>query len=280
MLSETGARAPSEVIAYYSQGREQNRLTQSQGQLEFARTQELIQRYIAPAPARVLDVGGGAGIYAFWLAQAGYEVHLIDATPLHVEQAKATQANSPHPLASIEPGDARKLSQPDNTADAVLLLGPLYHLTDATDRQAALREAYRVLKPGGIVFAAAISRYASLLDGLRLNFASDLHFASLIDSDLLDGQHRNPTGEDGYFTTAYFHYPADLENEVKAGAFTNVKLLAIEGIGWLTTHFESFWEDDVKRQHLMEWVRKLETEPALLGASSHLMAIGYKPDLP
>ena len=70
------------------------------------------------------------------------------------------------PLASCRVGDARALEMPDETADVVLMLGPLYHLTDAGDRAGALREAARVLKPGGWLFAAAISRYASALDGL------------------------------------------------------------------------------------------------------------------
>src|SRR5258708_2590695 len=171
-------KAPGEVIAYYSQGREQKRLEQNNGPLEFVRTLEIIQRFMISPQASILDVGGGAGVYAFPLAQMGYEVHLIDATPLHIEQAKAIQATAAHPLASIQLGDARNLSQADNTVDAVLLLGPLYHLTEVADRQSALKEAYRVLKPGGIFFAAAISRFASLLDGLRQNLASDPHFAN------------------------------------------------------------------------------------------------------
>ncbi|MEP7285994.1 MAG: class I SAM-dependent methyltransferase [Chloroflexota bacterium] len=279
MLDDSSSEVPDEILSFYKQGREEKRLEQSNGPLELARTQDIIQRFIVPTPARVLDVGGGAGIYAFWLAQLGYEVHLIDATPLHIEQANATQAHSPHPLASTQVGDARHLNQADNSADAVLFLGPLYHLTEAADRQLALQEAYRVLKPGGIIFAVGISRFASLLDGLRQNFASDPHFASLIDADLIDGQHRNPTDQRGYFTTAYFHYPLDLENEVKAAGFAEVNLLAIEGVGWLTTYFDGFWADSDKRQHLLEWVRKLETEPTLIGASSHLMATGRKPSI-
>ena len=97
----------------------------------------------------------------------------------------------------------------------MLLLGPLYHLTERDDRLAAWREARRVLRPGGVVLAAAISRFASTLDGLRLGLFDDDAFAQIAERDLRDGQHRNPTGNPRYFTTTYFHRPEELRTEVK-----------------------------------------------------------------
>src|SRR5262249_7357408 len=161
-------------------------------------------------------VGGGPGVYACWLARLGHEVHLVDAVPLHVEQAREASRRQPdHPLASAAAGDARRLDRPDGSADAVLLLGPLYHLTDLADRLAGWREAGRVLKPGGVVLAAAISRFASTLDGLRLGSFDDPAFARIAERDLLDGQHRNPTDNAMYFTTAYFHRPEELKAEAE-----------------------------------------------------------------
>ena len=92
-------RTPPEMAAHYDSGVERPRLGQGTGRLEFARTCEVIERYLPPAPAVVLDVGGGPGVYACWLARRGYEVHLVDAVPLHVEQARAASARQPdHPL--------------------------------------------------------------------------------------------------------------------------------------------------------------------------------------
>jgi len=106
-------------------------------------------------------VGGGPGVYACWLSAQGYEVHLVDASPLHVEQARAASERLPNnPLASVRLGDARQLDVADAAVDAVLLLGPLYHLTERADRLTALRESARVLRPGGHVFVAAVSRFA------------------------------------------------------------------------------------------------------------------------
>src|SRR5436309_942768 len=82
-----------------------------------------------------------------WLAARGYAVHLVDAVPLHVEQARqAGQAQPDHPLAGLAVGDARRLDWADAAVDAVLLLGPLYHLTAREDRVQALRESRRVLR--------------------------------------------------------------------------------------------------------------------------------------
>jgi ubiquinone/menaquinone biosynthesis C-methylase UbiE len=232
---------------------------------------------LPPAPATIADAGGGAGIYACWLAALGYQVHLLDPVAKHVEQARAASAVQPEwPLASVEVGDARHLSHGDTSADAVLLLGPLYHLVEREDRLACLREARRVLRPGGMVWAAGISRFASLFDSLSSGFFDDPAFAPILARDLGDGQHRNATGNPIYFTDAYFHKPGELSREFLAAGFQVVELVAIEGPGWLARDFNRLWNDSVQRERLLEVVRKVEREPSVIGASSHIMAIGRK----
>lgn len=265
------------IVRHYNRADEASRLSTRWFQLERERTRELILRHIQPAPARVLDVGGGAGAYACWLAMRGYEVHLIDPVPRHVAQARAASAKrSQHPLASSEVGDARKLPQLNGSADAVLLLGPIYHLTKRSDRQTALREAYRVLRSGGFVWVAGISRYASLLDSLSHGFFGQPEFAPILDRDLAEGQHRNPTNDLTYFTDAYFHCPDELAQELTETGFNLVELVAVEGVGWLASDFDRLWSDQQQRERLLAAVRKVEREPGLIGASSHIMAIGTK----
>ena len=143
----------TDMGAYYDRGTEEGRLADS-GRLEFLRTRELLARFLPAPPVTVLDVGGAAGAYALPLAAEGYEVHLVDPVALHVEQALAASAAQPDaPLASAVVGDARALPFDDESADVVLLLGPLYHLTEAADRTRALREARRALRPGGLLAA-------------------------------------------------------------------------------------------------------------------------------
>jgi ubiquinone/menaquinone biosynthesis C-methylase UbiE len=150
------------IHRYYAQGREHSRLSQGENRLEHLRTQELLTRYLPKPPATIYDVGGGAGVYALWLAEQGYDVHLLDAMPLHIEQALQAAKELGSTLKDAVVGDARHLPYPDSSADAVLLLGPLYHLTKREDRLQALDEVKRVLKSGGLLFAAAINRLTSI----------------------------------------------------------------------------------------------------------------------
>jgi SAM-dependent methyltransferase len=270
-------RPPDEVLGYYARGGESSRLEESHFPLERARTEELLRRHLPPPPRVVLDVGGGAGAYALWLADAGYEVHLVDPVPLHVRQVEETsRSRSGRRLASARVGDARRLDFEDASVDAVLMLGPLYHLTDRLDRLAALSEARRVLRPGGLVFAAAIARFASLLDGLRGPVFEHDAFAAIVERDLRDGQHRNDTGVPEFFTTAFFHLPGALEAEVRDAGFTVGGVFAVEGPGAFVPEFAKRWADPAARARLVDLVRRVEREPSLLGASPHLLAVGER----
>jgi ubiquinone/menaquinone biosynthesis C-methylase UbiE len=258
----------SDIFSHYAENPEDNRLRSGLGVLEFVRTQELILRHLAAPPQRTLDVGGGSGIYSEWLGSLGYEAHLIDLVPRHVESARRVRG-----IASAEVGDARQLAHRDESVDAVLLLGPLYHFAGRADRLQALHEARRVLRPGGLLFAAAISRFASLFDGLTRGFVDDPLFAPILERDLREGQHRNPTGRPEYFTTAFFHRPEELQTEIQEAGLSAVEIFAIEGPGSLAKDFEARWADPGRRQRLIELIRAVEREPLLFGASSHLLAI-------
>jgi ubiquinone/menaquinone biosynthesis C-methylase UbiE len=265
------------IVEFYGEVDEASRLNAGWFQLEHARTRELIQRYLPPAPATVIDAGGGSGVYACWLASLGYQVHLIDPVPKHVEQAHDASRKQPdYPLASAELGDARHLPHADQSTDAVLLLGPLYHLVERDDRIACMREAFRVLRPGGMLWGAGISHFASLLDSLAHGFFDDPQFAPILDRDLEDGQHRNSTGNPLYFIDAFFHRPGELSREVQAAGFQILEVLPVEGPAWLARDFDLLWADPLQRDRLLTAVRKMEREPSVLGASSHIMAIGLK----
>jgi ubiquinone/menaquinone biosynthesis C-methylase UbiE len=268
---------PREVLDYYDRFPEESRLASGAFRLEFERTKEMLTRLLPPAPARVIDVGGAAGTYSAWLAERGYEVHLIDAAPRLIATARERNATSTRPIASIAVGDARSLPQPDASAAVVMIMGPLYHLPSSTDRLSALQQAHRVLAPSGTVVVAAISRYASALDGLARRLALDPQFVRIRDQDLIDGQHRNPTNTMDYFTTAYFHRPEDLRAELQEAGFSDVQVLGVEGVAWMFSDFDSRWADEPLRQDMLNIARALEAEPSIVGASAHLLGIGRKP---
>jgi ubiquinone/menaquinone biosynthesis C-methylase UbiE len=266
-----------EAQAYYAEGIEAGRLQHGSGRIEFARTREIVSRYLPPPPAVVFDIGGGPGVYAAWLARLGYEVHLIDPMPLHIEQAQEASAQqSDAPIAGCALGDARHIDQGDASVDAVLLLGPLYHLTEREDRVTALREAARIVRPGGVVLAAGISRFVSTLDGLANGYLADPAFARIVRDDLATGQHRNPINHPAYFTTAYFHRPTELKDEIEAAGLVHERTIAIEGPAWLAARVGEGWDDADWRRQILDALSSIEEEPSLLGASQHLMAVARK----
>jgi SAM-dependent methyltransferase len=276
MTNERMLEPPREVLDYYDRFPEESRLASGAFRLEFERTKEILGRFLPPPPARVIDVGGAAGAYSTWLAQCGYEVHLIDASARLVAKARERNAILSKPIASIAVGDARSLPEPAGSAAAVMIMGPLYHLPSPTDRLTALREAHRVLTSPGTVVAAGISRYASALDGLARRLALDPQFVRIRDQDLIDGQHRNPTNTLDYFTTAYFHRPEDLHAELEEAGFSDVTVMGVEGVAWMFADFESRWADEALRQDILSIARALEAEPSIVGASAHLLGIGRK----
>ena len=175
----------TKVFSDYEGFDERARLTDGAGLLEFYRMREIIERFIASSPMVILDVGGGPGRYSNWLAGSGHEVHLVDPVQKHLAQAlEASESQPDYPIASVTEADARSLPQRDESADLLLLMGPLYHLPNREDRLAALEEARRVLKPGGILIAAAINRFASLIDGLVSGYIDDPAYISILQRDL------------------------------------------------------------------------------------------------
>lgn len=257
------------IAGYYGLGAEESRLfDRGRPRLEYVRTLELLERFLPAAPATVLDVGGGTGVYATVLCERGYVVHLIEPVASHVERVSQVAAERGLSL-TADVGDARDLDASDGSYDVVLMLGPLYHLVDRDDRAKAWAEAVRVTRTGGVVVAAAISRFASLLDGLKRGMLSDPVFRSVVEEDLRSGQHRNPdpAGRPMLFTTAYFHLPDEFEAEARGAGLTDVALLAVEGPGWIV-------EDVEDVAGLSDAARAVETERPLMAASAHMIAVG------
>jgi ubiquinone/menaquinone biosynthesis C-methylase UbiE len=266
---------PDEIRDHYErQIDESARITRGLAQLELYRTREIIRRHLPAPPLRVLDVGGAAGVHAAWLAEDGHHVHVVDLFPHHVDQARRLTPSRGSVTAEV--GDARELTADDQSFDAVLVLGPLYHLVEEEDRVGALREAGRVVRRGGPVFGAGISRFASLFDGLAREFLFDPDFRAIVEGDLRDGQHRNPERRPHWFTNAYFHHPDELGHEARAAGLEVVELLGVEGLaGWLP--LSDRWAEPFDRETILLSARAIEAEPSLRGLSAHLLLVARRP---
>jgi SAM-dependent methyltransferase len=210
-------------------------------------------------------------VHASWLASDGYRVHLVDPVPLHVRQAGAL----PGVRATV--GDARALTAADESYDVVLLCGPLYHLVSAADRLLAWQEAARVVRPGGLVAAAVIGRYASMLDGLRRQSPHDPRYQDVVAHAVATGEHQPPT-DTPWFTTAYFHRPDEAASEARSAGLEVLDTVTVEGPAWLLSEseLEKSLQDPVRREYLLWTLRQLERDPSVLGASSHLLTLARR----
>ncbi|MFI2714106.1 class I SAM-dependent methyltransferase [Micromonospora sp. NPDC018662] len=257
--------AEPDIQRYYTEVFvEADRLDRSpQGRLEARRTRDLLARLLPGPPAEVLDIGGGPGAYAGPLAAAGHRVHLVDLVPAHVAAARAA-----YPQVTATVGDACALPLPDATADAALLLGPLYHLIERADRVAALREAARLTRPGGPVVAAAISRNAALID-LTVQGLLDDDNRVLLRTEYATGVNDPRTG----FTTAYFHRPEELVDEFIAAGLPTPEVYGVEGPLWPVLNALGTAPSERLFADAVTCAETFERDWAVLGASAHVIAV-------
>lgn len=247
---------------------ERDRLGRREGQLELARTQELLRRFLPPSPAKIIDIGGGTGVYASWLTSLGYEVHLVDIVPAHVHEAARVG------MFSATVADACSLPVADGQYDVALLLGPLYHLLEAEDRRLALHEARRVVRPAGLVVTAFVSRGAVALDGYVKGWIDKPGVMRAVREHLQNGV--SPVHGSGFGAIAYFHLPAEARTELAASGLEVLALFGVEGPGWVAPDFNDRWQQAETRQVILESARICEEEPELQALSAHLLAFSRR----
>lgn len=242
---------------------------------EFAVTQRALADYLPPSPAHVLDVGGGPGRYALWLAAQGYRVTLFDLSAELLTTAQTQAAAQGVTLAGYEHGTATDLTRFRAGAfDAVLLMGPLYHLIDAAEREQAVREAYRVLRPGGIIGATFITRYAAVRNAAQNDPAWIVAQADAHTRILETGVHIS--APDAGFIDAYFTHPTAIKPLLENGGFTTLDLIACEGVISMIEEQVNALEDDNLFNAWADLNYRLGKDPSVHGAAEHLLYIGRK----
>lgn len=272
----------SAVLAYYEAGREFHRLRKDIGLIEFERTKELLLESLPKPPAVIYDIGGAYGEYAWWLASQGYEVHLFDLSATNIKLSETLAEEYPAcSLASSAVADARRIPRADSSADAVLLMGPLYHMTDYPERIKALKESFRLLKKGGKLFAAALTPYSVLLDKLAVyasgdggSYLENPDFLAMVERELKDGCHINPNKTVyGGLASAHLHTAKALKAELMAGGFPETVVHGVMGGTWLARDIDTLWQNETAREALMNTVRLLDTHEEIMGLSGHLLAV-------
>ncbi len=263
-----------QVEAFYdrSPDYEWNRLERHR--MEFAVTMRALLDFLPPPPAAILDIGGGPGRYAIALTRQGYRVTLFDLSANNLifaaEQARLAGVS----LAGFEHGTATDLSRfPADRFDAILLMGPLYHLLDSAERQQAVREALRVLQPGGHLAASFIARYAPLRDAAlqdpELIVRKRADYESILSSGIYE------VGPNGGFTSAFFAHPSEVIPLMESCGCQTDSLLSCEGVVSMIEDRIGTLEGDLWEA----WVEvnyRLSRDPAILGCAGHLLYLGRK----
>jgi ubiquinone/menaquinone biosynthesis C-methylase UbiE len=240
--------------------------------MEFAVTLRALKDYLPPAPAQILDIGGGPGRYAIALAQRGYRVTLFDLSQACLELAKQKVCEAGAKIAGFEHGDARDLSRfADESFDGVLLMGPLYHLLTEGERRQAIREAYRVLKRERIIFASFITRGAVIRWAAKEEPDWIMEYPERLGALMNSGVLQKHTG----FTSAYFAHPTEIKPLMESEGFGNSDLIACEGVISMIEEKINALTDEA----FEAWVElnyQLGKDPSVHGAAEHLLYVGRK----
>ena len=275
------------VLAGYNAGIERDRLRTGIGLIEFERTKEILLEMLPKPPAVIYDIGGAYGEYAWWLASLGYEVHLFDLSVTNIAMSAELAAEYPGvKLAAATVCDARSVPRPDKSADAVLLMGPLYYITEFEERICAIKESRRLLKDDGMLFSAALTPYSVLVPRLACYHdesrtsgreLDDPAVISIIERALEDGCYINPEKKIASgLGSSHLHTAKALREELSMGGFDTHTIHGIMGGAWLAPNLNELLAKEETKAVLMKTVRMLDTHEEIIGLSGHLLAVSGK----
>ena len=275
------------VLAGYNAGIERDRLRTGIGILEFERTKEILLEKLPKPPAVIYDIGGAYGEYAWWLASLGYTVHLFDLSETHIAMSAELAAEYPGTkLASAVVCDARSVPMPEKSADAVLLMGPLYSITEYEERILAIKESRRLLKDNGLLFSAALTPYSVLVSRLDVYRVDDTKkrreledpaVIAIIERALEDGCYENPEKRIASgLGSSHLHTAKALREELLRGGFDTDSVHGVMGGAWLAPNLDALLENPETKEVLMKTIRMLDTHEEIIGLSGHLLAVSHK----
>jgi len=266
--------ACDQVLEFYTDRCDESvRLTPTlRGRLEAIRLRELLGPRLPQPPEPVADIGGGTGAHAVWIQAAGNPVDLLDPVPRHVEAARRCG------IRSGTLSDARTLPWPDASYGLVLLAGPLYHLPPE-DRALALGEAVRVAKPGAVVAAVAVNRYANLFGATIANQLSERQHV------VADIRATGYSRDNDRVPQMYYHSPAELTAEFLRAGLAEVEVRGLTGPGgWLAVAVDRHFppgrplpptlDSPDPLATALAAARTADGHPDLIAASAQLLAVG------
>ncbi|WP_438988368.1 class I SAM-dependent methyltransferase [Polaribacter sp.] len=264
-----------ELEAFYNQASEETRLESGMGFFEFERIKSLIERHIKKPNVTIIDVGGGTGKYAEWLAEKGHTVHVIEPVEKHVKLAQK-RANKLKNKFTVTLGESQNLAIENEVADLVILHGPLYHLQKKEDRLQTINEAKRVLKKNGHILGFAINSSASTVAGLMQGLVHKKPFLEMCKTELTTGIHNPPKEFPWLLADGFYHKPKQLKKEFISQNLEIINLFAVEGMIWLDNEYFANMLNSKKKETLLEILKTTELDESLLAFSPHMMMVARK----
>lgn len=263
----------SDIAAFYSSDPEKESGRLERHQLEHDLTWRYLDQYL-PHQGAILEVGAATGRYTLGLARLGHTLTAVDLSATLLERCRSNLANEGlEGQVRLVVADARDLSQvTEREFDAVLLMGPLYHLVEEEDRKAALREAFDRVREGGIIFTSSISRFGIMGDLLK-NLPDWIEKQAEVRSLLSRGRRPDDAPRGGF--RGYFAQASEIAPLHEAIGFETITVVGVEPA--ISADDESYNRLQVKQRQLwLDLLYEISAERSILGASRHLLYVGKK----
>jgi ubiquinone/menaquinone biosynthesis C-methylase UbiE len=266
------ARKMTEAEPFYDRSAPEEWKRFERHRTEFAVTLKVLEEYLPSPPCSVLDIGGGPGQYSIELARRGYSVTLLDLSSQSLRIAEEKAQEEGVSLESYIHANALDMSEVESAYyDAVLLMGPLYHLLSKEERVRSIREALRVLKVKGRLFVSFITRFAPFRHAAVAEPEWLLQNREYAKRLLETGVHDQAKK----FAKAYFTHPEEVMPLMESCGVRTLNIVGCEGI--VAGHEELInvldgddWEAWVELNY------QLGQDQSMRGASDHLLYSGEK----
>jgi SAM-dependent methyltransferase len=263
----------SDIAAFYDNNLESEHARLERHPLEYELTWRYLEQYL-PEQGAILEIGAATGRYTLDLARRGYQVSAVDLSAVESGRCRERIAEAgQQKQVELVVADARDLAGVTGRGfDAVLLMGPLYHLIELSDRRMALQQALERLRPGGLIFSAFISRFGIFCDLLK-DHPGWIQDQDEVRSILERGRDPHDFPHGGF--RGYFALASEIAPLHEALGCESLVLAGMEPV--IAAQDESYNKlEGQERQLWLDLLYEVSTEASIIGASRHLLYIGRK----
>lgn len=212
--------------------------------------------------SRILDVCAGTGVYSFYLAEKGHCVTACDLVEHNVKVIRSSPESVR--LNDIKVCNVLDLSCfQDKSFDIVLCMGALYHLKNIQEKERAVNECKRVLKPDGLLVLSYLNKFACIAANVNIG---------LTNIDEAIAWYKYSFVDDSVFTLTT---PEEMSALEKRCGLEAVHRIGADGVAYIISEKLNNANND-NFNKWMEYHFEICEEPSILGASIHGLDICKK----